>query len=54
MSEGLCERCENRRTVTSTRGSTFVLCEAAKTEPGLPKYPRLPVLSCSWFREQSS
>lgn len=49
MAEGLCGRCQHQRTVTSARGSTFVLCNLAKTDPSYPKYPRLPVLSCAGF-----
>ncbi len=45
MAPGLCATCIHAKTVTSDRGSTFLRC----THPGLPKYPRLPVLTCqSW------
>ncbi|MDA0205650.1 MAG: hypothetical protein O2795_09925 [Acidobacteria bacterium] len=31
----------------SDRGSVFYRCELAKTRLDFPKYPALPVLSCS-------
>jgi hypothetical protein len=37
----------------SDRGSVFYRCELAKTNPDFPKYPRLPVLSCSGREEVS-
>jgi hypothetical protein len=46
---GLCASCQNVRRITSDRGSRFYLCELSKTDPRFPKYPRLPVLSCSGY-----
>lgn len=46
---GLCASCRNARTV-KTRTSTFWLCELSKTDPRFPKYPRLPVQTCSGYR----
>jgi len=46
---GLCASCNNVRRITSDRGSRFYLCELSKTDPRFPKYPRLPVLSCSGY-----
>ncbi|MET0287422.1 MAG: hypothetical protein ABW352_23250 [Polyangiales bacterium] len=46
---GLCSVCEHVRVITSERGSNFYLCGAAKTDPRLSKYPRLPVTSCVAF-----
>jgi len=40
-------------TVTSSKGSTFVLCGLSATDPRFPKYPRLPVLTCSGYRERT-
>jgi hypothetical protein len=45
---GLCALCSFQRVLVSGRGSTFSLCE----HPGLPKYPRLPVLRCSDFERE--
>ncbi len=45
--KGLCESCEHRREIVNDRGSRFTLCQKAKDDPRLPKYPRLPVLRCA-------
>jgi hypothetical protein len=50
---GLCARCRYAETVTSSKGSTFVFCGLSRTDTRFPKYPRLPVLSCSGFVPQS-
>jgi hypothetical protein len=46
---GLCADCVHARRVESTRGSVFFLCELSATDASFPKYPRLPVLSCSGY-----
>jgi hypothetical protein len=46
---GLCSRCRHARRVESDRGSVFILCEFSAVDPSFPKYPRLPVLSCSAY-----
>jgi hypothetical protein len=46
---GLCADCRYMRRIKSDRGSTFYFCERSETDPGFPKYPRLPVLQCSGF-----
>jgi len=43
---GLCDTCRHQRLVPNTRGSTFSLCERSRTDPGFPRYPRLPVVEC--------
>lgn len=43
---GLCRSCDWSRTILSHRGSTFWLCRASVSYPGMPKYPPLPVLAC--------
>jgi hypothetical protein len=43
---GLCASCKHARLIETQRKSVFVLCRAHKFEAALPKYPRLPVLSC--------
>ena len=50
---GLCARCAHARTVTSGKGSTFVLCGKSAQDPRFPKYPRLPVLRCDGFAPAS-
>lgn len=49
---GLCDRCRHQRLIRNTRGSVFSLCERSKTDPGFPRYPRLPVLSCPGFQRR--
>jgi hypothetical protein len=44
---GLCRTCRHARTITSGRGSTFLLCERSRTDPHFPRYPPLPVLRCA-------
>jgi GrpB-like predicted nucleotidyltransferase (UPF0157 family) len=46
---GLCADCVHARRVESARGSVFFLCELSLTDPRFPKYPRLPILSCSGY-----
>ena len=48
---GLCERCLHGRVIVSDRGSRFLLCARAKTEPRFTKYPPQPVVSCSGWEE---
>jgi len=48
----LCSECIHARRVESSRGSVFLLCELSTTDARFPKYPRLPVLSCSGFRSR--
>jgi hypothetical protein len=51
---GLCESCKHMRRITSDRGSVFYLCELSKVDLRFPKYPRLPVLSCTGYEKQSA
>jgi len=44
---GLCSNCINAKTVASDRGSVFVRCMLSDHNPAFPRYPRLPVLTCS-------
>jgi hypothetical protein len=46
VSPGLCGSCVHARTLCSSKGSSFWLCGRHSTDPGFPKYPRLPVLQC--------
>jgi hypothetical protein len=50
---GLCARCKHVRTIRSDRGSVFYLCRRSSTDPTYPQYPRLPVLFCRGYEEQS-
>jgi len=49
---GLCVDCVHSRRVESSRGSVFWLCELSASDPRFPKYPRLPVLSCSGYEKR--
>ena len=49
VTEGLCPSCKYVKFVTNDRGSRFVFCERSRIDPRFPRYPRLPVLSCSGY-----
>jgi hypothetical protein len=51
---GLCPSCAYGRQIESSRGSTFYLCERSATDPGFPKYPRLPVIQCTGYATRAS
>jgi diphthamide synthase (EF-2-diphthine--ammonia ligase) len=46
-SAGLCAICTHCKIVTSDRGSTFYRCMLSDHDPSFPRYPRLPVHTCS-------
>jgi hypothetical protein len=50
---GLCASCTQVRRITSDRGSVFYLCALSVVDPWFPKYPRLPVFSCSGYEKLS-
>lgn len=52
VAPGLCGGCLHSRSVASGKGSLFWLCGLHATDPGFPKYPRLPVLSCRGYRQK--
>lgn len=43
----LCHNCQWKRVIISGRGSQFLLCERALTEPRWAKYPPQPQHACS-------
>jgi hypothetical protein len=43
---GLCVTCRHASRIANPRGSIFYLCERSRTDPGFPRYPRLPVIAC--------
>ena len=49
---GLCDSCAWQRLVPNTRGSVFSLCERSKSDPSFPRYPRLPVESCTGYERR--
>ena len=48
-SPGLCAGCQHARKIESAKGSTFWLCERARTDARFPKYPPIPVRQCVGF-----
>ena len=52
MSRSLCEICALMREVVTPKGSRFLLCQLAKTDPAFPKYPPQPVVRCDGYREK--
>jgi hypothetical protein len=54
MPPGLCQDCIHARRIESDRGSVFILCQLALTDPRFKKYPRLPVLSCPGYERQTA
>ena len=51
---GLCADCVHARRLESAKGSQFLLCQLSQSDPRFPKYPRLPVLNCSGYKETPS
>ncbi len=47
---GLCSRCRHVRPVRNDRGSIFIRCGLAATDPTLARYPQLPVIDCHGFQ----
>jgi hypothetical protein len=43
---GLCAACRHVKVIQSAKGSFFIMCGRAKTDPRFSKYPVLPVLRC--------
>ena len=39
MKAGLCDTCRHQKLIHNTRGSTFSLCERAKTDERYPEVP---------------
>jgi hypothetical protein len=50
---GLCNSCRHQRLIRNTRGSEFSMCERSKTDPGFPKYPRLPIRECRGYEKRT-
>ena len=44
LEAGQCATCIHGRAVQTRRGSVFVLCQRAATDPTYTRYPRLPVI----------
>ena len=48
---GLCRNCRHHRLTGNRRGSLFYLCERSKEDARFPRYPPLPVLTCTGYEE---
>jgi hypothetical protein len=51
---GLCADCRRAQRIESSKGSMFLLCTLSKNDLRFPRYPRLPVLSCSGYVRQTA
>jgi hypothetical protein len=49
MNPGLCSTCRHVKRLESSRSSVFYMCTLADRDPNFPRYPRLPVLTCSGY-----
>jgi hypothetical protein len=49
---GLCASCVYGRVITSSKGSTFLLCERSVSDPGFRRYPPLPMRFCRGYAAQ--
>jgi hypothetical protein len=47
--DGLCPGCAYVRTVESSKGSTFLRCDLAKSDPRYGKYPPQPRVRCEGY-----
>jgi hypothetical protein len=52
-SAGLCASCQHAKVIQSDRGSAFYQCLRGLTDPSFPKYPRLPVIACRGYEEDT-
>ncbi|MEI7691741.1 MAG: hypothetical protein WCJ50_04360 [Actinomycetes bacterium] len=46
---GLCSSCVFQRTVPTTRGTSYSLCERSQEDPRFRRYPRTPVAVCAGY-----
>ena len=49
---GLCATCRHAQEIHSSRGSTFVRCGLSAADKNFPKYPSLPVLTCTGYTDR--
>ena len=47
---GLCASCRRVDVIRSSKGSIFYLCTLSAIDPRFPRYPSLPVRSCSGYQ----
>jgi hypothetical protein len=46
---GLCASCQHVKIIQSSKGSFFIMCGRAKTDPRFSKYPVLPMMRCPGY-----
>jgi hypothetical protein len=46
---GLCGRCTHALIRPTNKGTTYLRCDRAGSDPRFPRYPRLPMISCPGF-----
>ena len=51
---GLCADCRHARRIANRRGSVFLLCDRAATDPRFQRYPPLPVLRCPGYEPEAT
>jgi hypothetical protein len=49
---GLCSTCRHSEQVPG-RAAIYYLCALSRTDPRFPKYPKLPVITCSGYEPKS-
>ena len=54
VAPGLCASCVHAQMVTSSKGSTFLLCRLSMVDPRFSRYPALPVLRCAGYERLKS
>jgi len=50
LSQSVCLRCVDHRTIVSGKGSVFMLCQSERTPSQWPKYPPQPLSQCGYLR----
>ncbi|MBF9071212.1 hypothetical protein [Streptacidiphilus fuscans] len=50
---GLCATCAHVHLNETRRGTAYLRCTRATWDAQLPRYPRLPVLTCPGFEQRS-
>jgi hypothetical protein len=49
---GLCEDCGFAKIIASNKGGRFYYCRRSETNSAFPKYPHLPMRTCSGFESR--
>jgi hypothetical protein len=50
---GLCGRCRFARTQVGSGGNRFWRCSRSDEDRDYPRYPRIPVITCPGFAENT-